>query len=80
MEKIHGVLIITLIKVVIFGVDNSSSSHANNWKNNFLVVGEGFTQGINDSTGVAEENSIKSSKANTKFSLSLHHNGDESYL
>ena len=23
--------------VVIFGVDNSSSSHSDNWKNNFLV-------------------------------------------
>ena len=41
--------------VVIFGVDNSSSSHTDNWKNNFLVSGEGSTQNINDSTGAAEK-------------------------
>ena len=66
--------------VVIFGVDNSSSSHTDNQKNNFLVLGEGPTQGINDSTGAAEKKSINFSKANTKFCLSLHYNGDESYL
>ena len=32
---------------VIFYIDNSSSSHTDNRKNNFLVVGEGLTQGIN---------------------------------
>ena len=26
--------------VIIFGIDNSSSSHADNQKNNFLVLGE----------------------------------------
>ena len=36
--------------VVIFGVDDSSSSHTDNRKNNFLVLNEGPTQGINDST------------------------------
>ena len=33
--------------VIIFGVDNSSSSHADNLKNNFLILGEGDTFGIN---------------------------------
>ena len=33
--------------VVIYGGDNSSSSHADNRKNNFLVLGEGLTYGIN---------------------------------
>ena len=41
--------------VLIFGIDNSSSSHTNNPKNNFLVLAEGPTQGINDSTGAAEK-------------------------
>ena len=40
---------------VIFGVDNSSSSHPDNWKNNFLVLCEGPTDGINDSTSAAEK-------------------------
>ena len=39
--------------VVIFGVDNSSSSHTDNKKNNLLVLGEGLINGINDSNGAA---------------------------
>ena len=63
--------------VIIFGVDNNSSSHTDNRKNNFLVLGEGPSQGINDSTGSAEKKiSINFSKANTKYCLSLHYNGD----
>ena len=27
--------------VIIFDVDNSSSSHSENWKNKFLILGEG---------------------------------------
>ena len=39
------------------------------------------TQDINDSTGASEKkNSINFSKAKTKFCLSLHYNGDESYF
>ena len=41
--------------VVIFGVDNSSSSHTDNRKNNFLVLVEGQADGINDTTGAAEK-------------------------
>ena len=37
--------------VIIFGVDNNSSSHAENRKNKFLVLGEGPTLGINGSFG-----------------------------
>ena len=33
--------------VIIFGVHNSSSSHADNHKNNFLVLSEGISSGIN---------------------------------
>ena len=40
---------------IIFAVDNSSSSHTDNWKNNILVLGEGPTQYVNDSTGAAEK-------------------------
>ena len=46
-------------------------------KNNFLVLGKGPTQEINDSTGAAEK---EISKVNTKFCLSLHYNGDEGYF
>ena len=61
--------------VIIFGVDNSSSSHADNWKNNFLVLDEGPTFEINGNFGSLEKNlSINFNIANTKFcfkSLSL---------
>ena len=33
--------------VTIFGVNNSSSSHTNNLKNDFLILGEGDTFVIN---------------------------------
>ena len=67
--------------VAIFGVDNSSSSHSDNRKNNFLVLGEGPTYGINGGFGSREKMfSIDFSKTNTKFCLSLHYNVDNSYL
>ena len=60
--------------VIIFGVDNSSSPHnIDNPKNNFLELGEGPTEGINDGVVTAEKMfSISFSKANIKFCLSLH--------
>ena len=36
------------------------------------MLGEGPTDGIKNSTGAPEKNSINFSKANTKFGLSLH--------
>ena len=56
--------------VIIFGVDNSLSSDADDRNNNFLVLGEGPTFGINGSFGSSKKNlSINFSKANTKFAL-----------
>ena len=37
---------------IIFGVDNSSSSHSNYRKNKFLILGEGSTFEINGSFGL----------------------------
>ena len=59
-------------KVVIFGADNCSSSHNDNQKNNFLVLGESLTQGIKIALWQQKRISINFSKANTKFCLSLH--------
>ena len=53
---------------MIFGVDNSSSSRADNRKNNFLVLGEGPTYGINGSFESPEKKfNINFTKLNTKF-------------
>ena len=55
--------------VIIFDVNNCSSSHINNRKNNFLVLGEGPTE-----VALVRQKKItvNFSKANTKFLLSLH--------
>ena len=67
--------------VLIFGVHESSLVHANNKDNNISVMGDLFVQGINDTTLYAEkvynQNFTQPSK---KFVLSLHYNGDYSYL
>lgn len=34
---------------IIFDGDNSSSSHTDNCKNDFLILGEGPSDGVNDS-------------------------------
>ena len=41
--------------VLIFGVDSSSSSHADTLKNDFLILGEGNTFDINGSFGAPEK-------------------------
>ena len=65
--------------VLSFGVDNSSLSHADNHKNNFLVLGKGLIHGINESFGSAEKYfSVDFSKANTKLCLSFHYIDDNS--
>ena len=55
--------------VIIFGVDMSSSVHANNKTKDISVLGEGITQELCHTT-----------LNNKKFCLSLHYNGANSYL
>ena len=59
----------------------SSSIHATNRANNIYVMGKDFIQGINDTTIYAEKlfhNNF--TEFGVKFVLSLHYNGDNSYL
>ena len=71
----------TARNIIIFGVDNSSSSYVDNLKNNFLILDKGPTFGINGIFGSPEKKfSINFTKANTKFCLSLHYNVDNTYL
>ena len=54
--------------VVIFSVHNSSSSHTDNQKNDFFVLGGRPTDGVNDSTGTVGKKLIfYFSKAKTKL-------------
>ena len=65
--------------VIIFGIDITSSVHANNKTKNILALG--FTQGLDNTTIYAEKlYSINFTKINTKFCLSLHYNGSNIYL
>ena len=57
--------------VVVSGVDNSSSSHSDNQKNNFLMLGVGSTYGINGSFGSPEKKSNSFTKENPKCCVSL---------
>ena len=67
--------------LIISGVDESSLVHANNKANNIYVMGDLFVQGINDTTLYAEKiYSQNFTAVNKKFVLSLHYNGDDSYL
>ena len=71
----------TAINFIVFGADNSSSSHADNLKNSFLMLHEGPTFVINGIFGSPKKKcSINFSRANTKLYLSLHYNVDNSYL
>ena len=66
---------------IIFGVDMSSSIHATNRANHIYVMGEGFVQGIHDTTLYAEKNYWRNFTSPGKtFIISLHYNGDESYF
>ena len=50
-------------------------------RNNILVLGKDFIQGINDTTIYAEKVlSINFTESNKKFCLSLHYNGADSCL
>ena len=41
--------------VLIFGVHENSAFHSNNKANNISIMGDGFVQGINDTTLYAEK-------------------------
>ena len=59
----------------------SFSVHATNRANNIYVMGETFAQGINNTTIYAEKKFYGNlTDSGKKFVLSLHYNGDNSYL
>ena len=67
--------------VLIFGADMSFSVHKTNRANHIYVMGTPLTQGIHDTTLYAEKNFYRNFRdPGKKFMLSLHYNGDDSYL
>ena len=67
--------------VIIFGADMSFSAHATNRANNIYVMGDGLIQGINDTTIYVEKNYYRNfTDPGKKYIISLHYNGNDSYL
>ena len=67
--------------VLIFGADLSFSVHATNKANYIYLMGTVLTQAINDTAIYAEKNFYRNfTDPGKKFVLSLHYNGDDSYL
>ena len=66
---------------LIFGADMSFSVHKTNRANDIYLMGTGPTQGIHDTTIYAEKNFYRNfTDPSKKIVLSLHYNGDNSYL
>ena len=67
--------------VIIFGVDMSSSVHVDNKRQDILILDEGPSQVLDNTTLTVEKNySINFTEHNKMFCLSLHYNGANSYL
>ena len=58
----------------------SSSARIDNRKKDILIPGKGPTQGLEHALSAEKLYSINFTKKNTKFCLSLHYNGANSYL
>ena len=58
----------------------SSSAHIDNKKKDILVLGKGPTQGLEHTLTAEKMYSINFTVTNKKFCLSLHYNGENSYL
>ena len=67
--------------VIIFGDYMSSSVHIDNENKDILVLSEGPTQGLDDTTLTAEAKYLYNFRQPRKrFTLSLHYNGSNSFL
>ena len=67
--------------VIMFGADLGNSRHATNKTQYVLVLGYGLIQKINDTTIYAEQMYSPNFTVDDKrFCLSVHYNGDNSYL
>ena len=66
--------------VLSFGADMSSSAHIDNKEKDILVLGKGQTQGLEHTVTAEKMYYISFTVTKTKFCLSLHYNGANSYL
>ena len=72
-----------LRNLIIYGVDMKNSSHATNKKHHIYILGKIFTQDYNMVQPYMQNMDyvkVNGSKTNKKIILSVHYNGDNSYL
>ena len=60
--------------------DMRSSVHVDNKRKYILILGEGPTQGLDDTTLTVEAKYINFAQSGKTFVLSLHYNGNSSFL
>ena len=66
---------------IIFRADMSSHVHIDNKGKDTLILGEGPTQGLDDTTLTVESiYPISFTQPNKRFVLSLHYNGSNNFL
>ena len=68
--------------VIIFGADMSSSVNVNNKEKDILILGEGPTQELDDTTltGEAKYPQFYFTQSGNRFVLILRYNGSNSFL
>ena len=67
--------------IIIFGVDMSSYVHIDIENKDILILDEGRTRGIDDTTLTAEAKfSVNFTQSGKRFVWSLHYNGSKSFL
>ena len=67
--------------IIIFGADMTSYVHIDNKNIDILILGEGRTKGLGDTTLTAEAKYlINFTQLGKRFALSLHYNGSNSFL
>ena len=66
--------------VVIFGVDMSSSVYIDNKNKDTLILGEGPTQGLDDTLTAEAKYPINFTQSEQKFVLHLHYNWSNSFF
>ena len=72
-----------LRNLILYGVAMKNSSNTANKKHHIYILGKSFTQGLQYGATIYAEHDyakVNGSKVNEIFVLSVHYNGDNSYL
>ena len=67
--------------VIIFGADMNQSVHIDNKNKDILILGEGPTQGLDDTTETTDAKyPINFTQPRERFTLSIHYHGSNNFL